>query len=51
MSDLTKEELQDKIAQVKRDIAKHSDSANSRMLLVLSQYLEYLQDELKNLDK
>ena len=51
MTDLTKEELQEKIAQVKRDMANHSDSANSRMTVVLSQYLEYLEDELKNVDK
>jgi uncharacterized protein YaeQ len=49
MTDLTKEELQEKIAQVKRDIAKHSDSNNQRMLLGLSQYLEYLEDDLKTL--
>ncbi len=50
MTDLTKEQLQEKIAQVKRDIAKHQDSNNSRMLLGLSDYLSYLQDELKSLD-
>ena len=51
MTDLTKEQLQEKIAQVKRDMTKHTDSANPRMLLGLSQYLEYLEDELKNIDK
>jgi hypothetical protein len=51
MTDLTKEELQEKILQVKRDISKHSDSSNPRILLGLSQYLEYLEDELKTLTK
>lgn len=51
MTDLTKEQLEEKIAQVKRDMAKHSDSTNSRMIEVLSQYLEYLEDELKTVDK
>lgn len=49
MTDLIKEQLQEKIAQVKQDMSKHTDSNNSRMLLGLSQYLEYLEDELKTL--
>ena len=51
MTDLTKEELQEKIAQVKSDVAKHRDSSNPWMLLGLAQYLEYLEDELKTLTK
>lgn len=49
MADLTKEQLQQKISQVKNDMLKHSQSENPRMLLGLSQYLEYLEDELKML--
>ena len=49
MTDLTKEELQEKIVQVKRDIAKHNESSNPRMLLGLQEYVEYLEDELKTL--
>jgi hypothetical protein len=49
MTELTKEQLQEKIAQVKSDMAKHRDSSNPRMLLGLAQYLEYLEDELKML--
>jgi uncharacterized protein YaeQ len=49
MTDLTKEQLQEKIAQVKRDIAKHRSTADSRMMQGLTQYLEYLEDELKML--
>ena len=51
MTDLTKEELQEKIEQVKRDISKHISTADSRMISGLNEYLEYLSDELKNLDK
>lgn len=49
MTDLTKEELQEKITQVKRDIANHNDSSNLRMLLGLNDYVDYLEDELKTL--
>jgi hypothetical protein len=51
MTDLTKEQLQEKIAQVKRDIAKHNESSNPRMLSGLRDYVEYLEDELKTLTK
>jgi hypothetical protein len=51
MTDLTKEELQEKILQVKRDISKHSDSSNPRILLGLQEYVNYLEDELKTLTK
>lgn len=49
MTDLTKEQLQAKIEQVKSDMARHIDSSNPRMSLGLAQYLEYLEDELKTL--
>lgn len=49
MTDLTKEELQEKITQVKHDIAKHNESGNPRMLLGLNDYVAYLEDELKTL--
>lgn len=49
MTDLTKEQLQEKIENVKRDIAKHNGSAEPRMLNGLHDYVEYLEEELKNL--
>ena len=51
MADLTKEQLQEKIEQVKKDISKHSATADFKMISGLNEYLEYLSDELKNLDK
>ena len=51
MTDLTKEQLKEKIENVKRDIAKHSGSAEPRMLSGLHDYIEYLEYELKNIDK
>lgn len=51
MTDLTKEELQEKIERVKTDIERHRDSSNPRLLPGLSEYLSYLEDELKSIDK
>ena len=51
MTDLTKEQLQEKIENVKRDIAKHSGSGDPRMLSGLQDYVEYLEDQLKTLTK
>jgi hypothetical protein len=51
MPDLTKEQIQEKIARVKSDIAKHNQSAEPRMLQGLHDYIEYLEYELKQLDK
>jgi hypothetical protein len=48
MTDLTKEELQEKIETVKRDIARHSGSGDPRMLQGLSEYVSYLEDELNS---
>jgi hypothetical protein len=48
---LTKEELKEKINQVKSDLAKHQSSGNSKMISGLTEYIEYLEDELKLLDK
>jgi septal ring factor EnvC (AmiA/AmiB activator) len=44
MRDLTVKELEEKIKQVEEDLKK-SDSENGRT--VLSSYIEYLEDELK----
>jgi hypothetical protein len=54
MTDLTKEELQEKIKNVKNDIDKHAGTGDPRMLSGLQDYVEYLQDELamfKTIDK
>lgn len=51
MTELTKEELQEKIAQVKRDISRHRDAGDPRMIERLNDYIEYLEDEIKMLDK
>lgn len=51
MTDLTKEELEEKIAQVKKDLIRHQESNNPRMLLGLTEYIDYLESDLKNLDK
>ena len=47
MSDLTIEELKEKIEQIKQDMAK-SDDLKSR--LVLTDYISYLQDEIRMLE-
>jgi len=46
MNELSKEELQEKIEKVKQDIATQT----GRKLEVLSQYKEYLEDELRMLE-
>jgi hypothetical protein len=51
MTDLTKEQLQEKIENVKRDIAKHNGTGDPRMLSGLREYVEYLESELKTIDK
>jgi hypothetical protein len=44
---LSIEEMADKIEQVKKDLLTlQSDGTSSRKFEVLSEYLEYLQDEL-----
>ena len=48
MSELTIEELQDKIAKVVIDIeALRNTGESSKKLEILSEYKEYLEDELK----
>jgi len=47
MSDLTVAELKEKMENIKKDIAK-SDDLKTR--LVLTDYLEYLKDEIKVLE-
>lgn len=49
MTDLTKEQLKEKIENVKRDIANHSGSGEPRILSGLHEYIEYLEEELKTL--
>ena len=51
MTDLTKEQLREKIETVKRDYNTHSSSGDPRMLNGLQDYIAYLEEELKNLDK
>jgi hypothetical protein len=51
MSDLTIQELKDKIAMVDKDLLSlRSDPGNERKLSVLSEYRDYLTDELKMLE-
>jgi hypothetical protein len=46
--DLTKKELTEKIAKVRDDLAKlRATGAEEKKLMILSQYIEYLEDELK----
>lgn len=48
MSDLTIQELADKIKKVEKDLEELRLTGNaSRKLEVLSEYKEYLEDELK----
>jgi hypothetical protein len=45
---LTIQEMEEKIDRVKKDLLTlQSDGTSSRKFEVLSEYLEYLQDELK----
>lgn len=50
MADLTKEELQEKIKKVKLDLSNQQTTGNPKILLGLSQYIEFLEEELKSLD-
>jgi hypothetical protein len=47
MSDLSIDELKEKIENIKKDIAR-SDDLKTR--LVLSDYLDYLKDEIRMLE-
>lgn len=48
MRDLSVSELKEKVERVTADLAKlRSSGADSRQLEVMSDYLSYLQDELK----
>ena len=45
---LTKKELEEKIAKVQDDLKNlQATGAEEKKLIILAQYIEYLQDELK----
>ena len=49
MNELTVEELEQKVERVKKDLdLLRSTGDGSRKLEVLSEYLEFVQEELKN---
>jgi hypothetical protein len=51
MSDLTIQELKDKISMVDKDLSTlRSEPGNERKLSVLSEYRNYLLDELRMLE-
>jgi hypothetical protein len=51
LNNLTVEQLQDKIEQVETDIKKiQAEGGHVRKLAVLSEYQDYLKDELKALE-
>lgn len=51
MRELTKEELTAKIAQAEKDILQlRSDGVHSKQAGVLEEYIDYLKDQLKDLD-
>lgn len=51
MKELTKQELKDKISQAQSDIARLESDGLSKQSGVLTQYLEYLQDQLTELEQ
>ena len=48
MITLTKKELQEKITKVQEDLRNlQATGAEEKKMIILTQYIEYLQDELK----
>ena len=46
--ELTKKELEEKIAKVKEDLNNlRATGAEEKKIIILAQYIDYLQDELK----
>jgi hypothetical protein len=49
---LTSQELKDKISMVEQDIANlRKDAGNDRKISILIDYIDYLKDELKILER
>jgi hypothetical protein len=51
MRELTVSEIQDKILQANQDITRLQSDGNPKQAEILSQYLEYLEDELKEAEQ
>jgi len=51
MRDLTVPELKDKIDQANQDIARLNADGNPKQAGILGQYLEYLEDQLKEAEQ
>jgi len=51
MKELTQQELKDKIMQAQQDLARLEADGHPKQSGILTQYLEYLQDQLKDLEK
>lgn len=51
MSELTIADLKEKLTMIDKDLAKlRSEPGNDRKLQVLTEYREYIQDEIKMLE-
>jgi phosphomannomutase len=48
---LTEQEIKDKIFQAEKDIERLKSDSYSKQAEVLEQYIEYLKDDLKQLEK
>ena len=48
---LTEQEINDKIFQAEKDIERLKSDSYSKQAEVLEQYIEYLKDDLKQLEK
>jgi 23S rRNA maturation mini-RNase III len=51
MTELTTQELKDKIAQAKQDMAKMHSDGSTKQAEILESYLEYLNDQLKEAEQ
>jgi hypothetical protein len=51
MRELTALEIKDKIDQANRDMARLNADGNPKQAEILSQYLEYLEDQLKETEQ
>ena len=52
VSELTTEDLKAKIAMVEKDLLRmQGEPGNERKMQVLSEYKEYLRDEIKELER
>jgi hypothetical protein len=51
MRELTVQEIKDKIAQANQDMARLNADGNPKQAEILGQYLEYLEDQLKEAEQ